>query len=246
MKNKKTKTFVVLSGGLDSCVCLAWAKTLFDEVNAITFDYGQKNRREIQAAKDVCNKLGVASHEIIHIEGIFGGHSPLTDHNVKLKEYEHWKDVPSTGREHVYVPGRNAIFITIAASRAYAMECNDLVVGIFEEAGQCYPDVRRKFADAMRVLLPQTFDHQFTLHTPLMDMQKYQIVQFAKRLKGCWEALAFTHSSYDNEYPPNPKDRASQLRAKAFLLAGFPDPMIMKAWKDRRLKKLPETENYKE
>jgi len=96
------------------------------------------------------------------------------------------------------------------------------------------------------VLAPHALDdNPFTIVTPLMDLTKSESIYLAQTLDGCMEALAYSHTAYDGKYPPTSKDHASTLRAQGFLEAGVPDPLVVRAWKEKRMD-LPETENYRQ
>lgn len=229
-----TKALVILSGGQDSTTCLFWAKKHFDEIHAVTFDYGQRHQIEIDAAHRVAKIAEVASHEVIRLgEGILAGTSPLVSDN-ELEQYEDG-NLPG-GLEKTFVPMRNQLFITIAANRAYVAGCTHLITGVCQEDFGGYPDCRQVFIDAIEgACCLGTFTGQegapgpLKIHTPLMDLTKAESVLLATRLPGCYEALAYTHTSYDGQYPPTGKDHATLLRAKGFAEAGLPDPLVMRA-----------------
>jgi queuosine biosynthesis protein QueC len=130
------RALVVLSGGQDSTTCLAWAKKHFDEVHAITFDYGQRHAIEIDAAISVANIIGVASHEIIKVPGVLTGRSFLTDQNAQVEEFadfdamEHHNAFKANKLDSSFVPMRNALFLNIAANRAYVLQADVIVTGV--------------------------------------------------------------------------------------------------------------------
>lgn len=243
------KALVVLSGGQDSTTCLFWAKQKFDEVHAVTFNYGQRHVREIEMALVVGGMAGVASHEVIDLGAPLIGSSPLISTEA-LEQYTDMYSLPG-GLEKTFVPGRNALFFLIAANRAYALGCTALVSGVCEEDYGGYPDCRREFVDAMEQAIRMGFGYDatdpfmaFRIHTPLMHLSKAATVRLAYDLGAlCWNALAFTHTAYDGRYPPLGSDHATLLRAKGFFEAGLPDPLILRAHQEG-LMALPETPNY--
>jgi 7-cyano-7-deazaguanine synthase len=248
-----TKAMVILSGGQDSTTCLFWAKQHFDEVHAVTFDYGQKHRIEIGAACVVAQMAGVASHEIIEVPGILQGRSPLIDQSVELERYTDFASMDATIGDRVeltFVPMRNLLFIVLAANRAICKDIRDLVTGVCQADNANYPDCRESFVmkaeDAISYALGldrHGMGPLFEVHTPLMDMSKAQSVGLAQTLPGCMEALAHSHTAYDGRYPPNGSDHASILRAHGFEEAGVPDPLVVRAWREG-LMPLPRTANY--
>lgn len=245
------KALVILSGGQDSTTCLFWAKQHFDEVHAITFDYGQRHRIEIDAAIKVAEMAGVASHEIVPVPNCLISSSPLTSGN-ELERYENAEQmdqVIGNRREATFVPMRNALFITIAANRAEANGVPNLVTGVCQMDNANYDDCRATFIDAATEYINYALghDHRGTqpirIHTPLMTKTKAEAVLLAKDLPGCWEALAYSHTSYDGKYPPTDMNHANVLRADGFEKAGLPDPLVVRAWREG-LMPLPNTENY--
>lgn len=239
---------VVLSGGQDSTTCLYWAKWMGFKVHAVTFDYGQRHIREIEAAKKVAAMAGVLSHEVIPLGLILKGTSPLISGN-DLEQYADHQSLPG-GLEKTFVPMRNQLFLTIAANRAYVLNAEALITGVCEEDYGGYPDCRQAFIHSLaHTCNLGTFTGEcgspasLAIITPLMKLTKKQTVEMAINLPGCYEALAYTHTSYDGQYPPIGHDHATLLRAKGFEEAGVPDPLVMRAYHDR-LMLLPKTPNY--
>lgn len=113
-----SKALVVLSGGQDSTTCLFWAKEHFDEVHAITFNYGQKHSREIKSAEQVAFIAGVESHTIVDVPDILKSRSPLLDKSVMLETYDNYEEMDSIIGDRVeltFVPMRNAFFLTVVS-----------------------------------------------------------------------------------------------------------------------------------
>jgi 7-cyano-7-deazaguanine synthase len=245
-----TKALVVLSGGQDSTTCLYWAKHDFvlDELHAVTFDYGQRHRVEIEAACVVANMAGVTSHEIIELGPILKSTSPLVS-NAQLEQYADHASLPG-GIEKTFVPMRNQLFLTIAMNRAIALGCKWIITGVCEEDYGGYPDCRSKFIEAIeRASHLGTYDDPDAhatrprILTPLMKLSKASSVKVAVSLPGCMEALAYSHTAYDGAYPPTGHDHATLLRAKGFEEAGVPDPLILRAHREG-LMALPASANY--
>lgn len=247
------RALVVLSGGQDSTTCLFWAKQHFEEVHAITFDYGQRHAIEIEAAVKVAQMAEVASHEVVHLPaGTLESTSPLTDPGADLEQYEdpeQMEKVIGNRREATFVPMRNALFLTIAANRAEAMGGATIVTGVCQMDNANYDDCREVFIAATRAYINFALghDHRETppidIQTPLMYLTKAETVMLSLDLPGCWEALAYSHTSYDGKYPPTDMNHANVLRAQGFLEAGLPDPLVVRAWQNG-LMTLPVTANY--
>jgi len=244
------KAVVVFSGGQDSTTCLYAARADGYAVHAITFDYGQRHRREIEAARIIAEMADV-THEVIELgKGVLQGTSPLVSEN-ELEQYDNPQALPG-GLEKTFVPMRNQLFLTIAANRAYVIGTNVVYTGVCQEDYGGYPDCRRLFIDAVERASslgtftgePDTMD-ELQIVTPLMFMSKEDAVNYALTLDGCYEALAYSHTSYAGEYPPSSKDHASLLRAKGFAAAGVPDPLILRAYLEGAIPTLPDSPNYK-
>jgi 7-cyano-7-deazaguanine synthase len=250
----KLKAMVVLSGGQDSTTCLAWAIAQGYGVHCITFDYGQKHKIEIDAALNVAHMLGVplSKHEIVKLgDGILAGTSPLVNKNEQLEQYADHHSLPR-GLEKTFVPMRNQLFLTVAANRAVVAGCDILVTGVCQEDFGGYPDCREVFIDNLVAsintgLYTDPYDEQgrfrFEIETPLMHLTKAASVKMAQALPGCMEALAYSHTAYDGQYPPKGRDHATLLRAKGFEEAGVADPLVVRAHKEG-LMDLPATANY--
>lgn len=248
-----SRALVVLSGGQDSTTCLFWAKEQYIDVHAITFDYGQRHSIEIDAARRVAKMAGVASHEIVQLPNCLVSTSPLTS-SAELEQYADAKQMSSVIGNRVeltFVPMRNTLFFTVAANRAIALKCNALVTGICQEDNANYPDCTEEF----RLLFEQTANQSLGLaygdprylhiDAPLMFSSKAETVELAYHLPGCWEALAYSHTSYDGKYPPVDMNHANVLRAEGFEIANLPDPLVLRAHREG-LMELPKTANYED
>lgn len=245
----KKRAVIVLSGGQDSTTCAYVAKHAGYELHAVTFDYGQRHRREIEAACTVAGFLGCATHEIVTLGSILKGTSPLVS-DAKLEQYADHQSLPG-GLEKTFVPMRNQLFLTLAANRAYVLGCNVLFTGVCQEDFGGYPDCRQAFIDLFAETSTEgTFDGSdpsvpfgLRIETPLMNLTKADSVRLALRIPGCYAALAYTHTSYDGAYPPTGHDHATLLRAKGFEECGVPDPLVLRAHYEG-LMELPKAINY--
>lgn len=244
-----TKALVVLSGGQDSTTTLFWAIRKFDEVHAVTFDYGQRHRIEIEAARTVAKMAGVKSHEIIELPNCLHSTSPLTSDN-PLEQYEdpdQMAEVIGDRVEKTFVPMRNMLFLTVAMNRAVELRCGVVVTGICQEDNANYPDCREEFRErfeaAANTALGLEGSFCIDVLAPLMYMDKADTVRMAYADPACWAALAFSHTSYDGKYPPTDMNHANVLRADGFARAGLPDPLVLRAHREG-LMDLPAGCNY--
>lgn len=243
------KAIVVLSGGQDSTTCLFWAKAQGFDVHALTFDYNQRHRIEIHSAMKVAQLAGIHrdNHEILEIGPILKGTSPLVNDTYNLEQYKDHQSLPG-GLEKTFVPMRNQLFLTIAANRAVVLGAQRIITGVCQEDYGGYPDCRRIFIDALEHAIDEgtranDSDPALVIETPLMYMTKANSIILALDLPGCYQALAWSHTSYDGQYPPIGKDHATLLRAKGFEEAMVPDPLVLRAWLESKME-LPGTSNY--
>ena len=218
----------LLSGGLDSTTCLAWARREGYETYALSFDYGQRHRVELEAARRVAETLGAEAFRIAKIDLRVFGHSALTDDIDVPKhrnEAEMTADIPIT-----YVPARNTIFLSFALAWAEVLGAADVVIGVNALDYSGYPDCRPEFIEAfekMANLATRTGVEGTTklkIHTPLIALSKADIVKLGLEL---YVPFGLTHSCYD----PDPTGRSCGscdsclLRAKGFREAGVVDPV---------------------
>jgi 7-cyano-7-deazaguanine synthase len=214
---------VLLSGGLDSMVCAGLAREAGFAVVALTVDYGQRHRVELDAARAIAARL-VERHVVLPLDlRAFGGSALTADIAVP-------KDGVEPGIPATYVPARNTIFLSLALGLAEASGARDLFIGVNAVDYSGYPDCRPEFiAEFERLANLATRagveGEPFAIHAPLLDMSKADIAREAGRL-GLDAALS--HSCYD----PLPDGRhcgrcdACRLRAKGFAEAGIADPTL--------------------
>ncbi|MCM3616705.1 7-cyano-7-deazaguanine synthase QueC [Sutcliffiella horikoshii] len=172
---QKEKAMVVFSGGQDSTTCLIWAMKEFDEVEAVTFHYGQRHELEIDCAKNIAKELGV-NHRILDMS-LLGQLTPnaLTRDDIEIEEKE--GELPST-----FVDGRNLLFLSFAAVAAKQIGARHIVTGVCETDFSGYPDCRDVFIKSMNVTLNLSMDHPFVIHTPLMWLNKEETWKLADDL----------------------------------------------------------------
>ena len=203
MLNRTDRAMVILSGGQDSTTCLFCAKEEFAEVHALTFNCSSATS-ELFAAKQVGEMAGVKSHEFLDIPNLLASDSS-------------------------FFPGRNVLFLTLAANRAVVLETRNIFIGACGEDFDRYWDCREGFLSAMDVALAQGFggmDDMFELRAPLLKLSKSATVHLADGMVGCMEALAFTHTCVTRSDIPCGLCRGCELRSHGFSEAGMADPLI--------------------
>lgn len=224
-----TKSIALLSGGQDSTTVLYWAKERFDEVVAVSFDYGQRHVAELEAAKEIAVRAGVGRHAILNAQFLSDiGGSALVDKSKELSASGGYSDAEMPeGLPTSFVPGRNLLFLSMAAAVAVREGASDLVTGVCQTDYSGYPDCRREFVDSVEQTLNRAMPSScgsFTIHTPLMHMTKAETVKLARELPGCWDALALSVTCYNGKRPGCGQCPACELRAKGFEEAGETDP----------------------
>lgn len=223
-----SKCLVIFSGGQDSTTCLLQAKQQFDEVHCVTFNYGQRHAIELEGARAVAQAIGVASHEVITLGRVLKGTSPLVS-DTALGHYDSPEALPG-GVEPTFVPGRNLLFLTIAANRAACLGVRDLFTGLCEEDYGGYYDCRQVFVDAMQTAIGEGVygdPAAFKIHTPLMHLSKAASVKLAVQLAGEQFESIFkhTHTCYDGIKGGCGTCHACILRDRGFREAGVDDPL---------------------
>ena len=173
---KKEKAVVVFSGGQDSTTCLFWAMEKFEEVVAVTFDYGQRHAQEIEVAKAICAAYEI-EHHVLDMS-LLAQLSPnaLTNHDLEVTDGTD-EALPST-----FVPARNLLFMSFAGAVAYNKQAKHLVTGVSETDFSGYPDCRDAFMKAMNLSLNLAMDEDFVVHTPLMWRDKSEVWELADKL----------------------------------------------------------------
>ena len=217
---------VLLSGGLDSTTCLAWAKRQGFACHALAVDYGQRHRHELVAARTVAEALGAASYRVVAADlRAIGGSALTADLDVpRDRDARAMGDgIPIT-----YVPARNTVFLALAVGLAETVGASDLVAGMNAIDYSGYPDCRPEFVRAFEQVAnlgtrAGVEGRRFIVHTPLMTLDKAGIIRLGVSLGVDY---AITHSCYDPASDGGACGRcdACLLRAKGFREAGLPDP----------------------
>ncbi|MHC6527201.1 7-cyano-7-deazaguanine synthase QueC [Vibrio proteolyticus] len=162
------KVVVVFSGGQDSTTCLVQALKEFDEVHAITFDYGQRHKLEIEVAQKLASELGVKAHKVMDV-GLLNelAISSLTRDDIPVSH-----ELQENGLPNSFVPGRNILFLTLAGIYAYQIGADCVITGVCETDFSGYPDCRDEFVKSMNDALVKGMDRQLMIRTPLMWLNK--------------------------------------------------------------------------
>ncbi|MDP9030050.1 MAG: 7-cyano-7-deazaguanine synthase QueC [Pseudomonadota bacterium] len=163
------KAVIVFSGGQDSTTCLIQALALYDEVHCITFDYGQRHVAEIEVAQKLAKQLGATVHKVMDVSLLSElAISSLTRDNIPVPTVNSsGESLPST-----FVPGRNILFLTLAAIYAYQVKAETVITGVCETDFSGYPDCRDEFVKALNKALQLGMEYDVRLETPLMWLNK--------------------------------------------------------------------------
>ena len=175
--SKPTKAVVVFSGGQDSTTWLFWAKKKYEEVIALSFDYGQKHSDELICAKEICKKYGV-EHHILDMALL----NQLAPNSLTRADIEVDKEAPETGTPNSFVDGRNMLFLTFAAVFAKQRDIHVLVTGVSQSDFSGYPDCRHVFITSLETTLTLAMDYEFEVITPLMWIDKKETWKMADDL----------------------------------------------------------------
>ncbi len=223
------KAVVLLSGGLDSATTLALAQRGGFACHALTFRYGQRHEREVEAAGKVARALGAVEHRILAIDLAALGGSALTDPNIAVPKDR--RDLgESTGIPATYVPARNTIFLSYALAWAEVLGAFDLFLGVNSTDYSGYPDCRAEFIAAFETMANLATaaavegKGRYRIHTPIIEMTKAQIIRAGTRLGVDY---SLTHSCYDPDSQGRSCGRCDscRLRLKGFAEAGLRDPI---------------------
>jgi 7-cyano-7-deazaguanine synthase len=226
---------ILLSGGLDSATTAAIARRQGFDLYALSVDYGQRHNFELQAAQCVGESLGVKRRVVVKVDLAQFGGSALTD-SIAVPKDRLAADM-AHGIPITYVPARNTVFLSLALAYAEVVGAADIFIGVNAIDYSGYPDCRAEFIAAFQRLANLATKAgvegrlKFTIHTPLIDLTKAQIIRRGLELGVDY---SLTHSCYD----PNLKGiacgrcDACQLRRKGFQEAGLEDPVEYQRMKD--------------
>lgn len=216
MNGKNSEAVVLHSGGQDSTTCLAWALERFTGIRVLSFDYGQRHKRELSCARVIAKKLGLP-HHIVKIPFFKAlTKNALTDKTIKVKAGKKGA-LPTT-----FVDGRNLVFLTAAAIFGKQHGIRDLVTGVCQTDYSGYPDCREAFIKSTEKTLRLAMEFPFKIHTPLMRLSKGDTVRLMEKL-GKTELLKYTHTCYEGRKEACGRCPACKLRLKGFKEAGVRD-----------------------
>lgn len=221
------RAVVVLSGGQDSTTCLFWARQRWEGLVAVSFDYGQRHRAELEAARRVAALAG-AAHTVLPLEALaaLGGSALVSSAPLQGEGGFGDAEAPA-GLPTSFVPGRNLVFLALAGALAVREGARDVVLGVCQADYSGYPDCRESFVRAAEEAINQAMPSScgpLAVHAPLLHLTKAEAVLLARGLPGCWEALAETVTCYEGKRPGCGACPACGLRRKGFAEAGLEDP----------------------
>ena len=229
-QSKKRKAVILVSGGLDSATVLAIAREQGYQCYALTFDYGQRHRIELESSKRVvAAEKSVAAHRIVNLDVGWMGGSALTDEHLSVPQSG--IDTDSSSEENIpltYVPARNTIFLSIALGWAEVMGAQDIFIGANAVDYSGYPDCRPAFIEAFEKLANLATregvqGNAFHIHAPLIDLSKAKIIKQGMLLGVDYSLTVSCYDPDENGFACGKCD-ACYLRTQGFSEAGIEDP----------------------
>lgn len=220
----KGKAVILLSGGLDSVTTLAIAKSEGFECHALSFDYGQRHRAELDAVQRILKQYHNVSHKVIHLDLDQIGGSALTDMDIDVPTG------PSSGIPVTYVPARNTIFLSLALGWAEVLSADSIFIGVNAVDYSGYPDCRPEYIDAFQILANLATKQgvegkTIKLETPLIHLSKADIISKGVQL-GVDYSLTVSCYAADTEGRACGECDSCRLRAAGFAAAGVSDPTL--------------------
>jgi 7-cyano-7-deazaguanine synthase len=216
------KAVVLLSGGLDSATTLAIAGTEGYVCHALSFNYGQRHKTELSAAKKIVASLNAAEHRIVELDLTWIGGSALTDTRIAIPE------TPTPGIPVTYVPARNTIFLSYALGYAETLGAGDIFIGVNAVDYSGYPDCRpeyiRAFEGLARLATRAGVEGKpLRIHTPLIHLRKAEIIKKGVELGVNYALTVSCYQADDRGYACGRCD-SCRFRLEGFAQAGIPDP----------------------
>lgn len=239
MTQERIPAVVLLSGGLDSATCLAIAKDSGHEIHAISFRYGQRHEEELNRAAALAASMHAASHRIIDIDLAQLGGSALVDASIAVPKADRVEDI-GDAIPVTYVPARNTIFLSYALAVAETIQSIDIFIGVNALDYSGYPDCRPEFIEAFQSMARlatkaamQSKERLLTIHTPLIDLTKGEIIAEGLRLGvdysktlSCYDPVDQSNSDGRISVTPCRHCDACLLREKGFRENEMTDPSI--------------------
>ena len=222
MTNMKTKAVILTSGGLDSATLLAMAHSNGRECYSLSFDYGQRHRAELNAARGLAERYGDVIHRVVSLDLSAIGGSALTEMDIP---------VPTTPQEGIpitYVPARNTVFLSLALGWAEVLGASEIYIGVNAVDYSGYPDCRPEFIAAYQQLIGVATKAgvegaSISLETPLIDLSKGAIIDAGLRLGVDYSVTVSCYQADEMGRACGECD-SCRLRAAGFEQAGVPDP----------------------
>ena len=216
------RAVILVSGGLDSTTVLAMARSERYVCYSLSFDYGQRHRAELLAADRVSRALGDVEHKVVHLNLDTIGGSALTDTAIAVPE-EETEGIPVT-----YVPARNTVFLSIALGWAEVLGANDIFIGVNAVDYSGYPDCRPEYIEAFEAMANLATKagvegHKLTVHAPLIDMSKGEIIRAGLDLGVDYSLTVSCYQATADGLACGRCD-SCRLRRQGFLDAGVGDP----------------------
>ena len=216
------KALILLSGGLDSATILAIALDQGYQCYALSFNYGQRHATELNAAAKIAKAFAVLEHKTIDLDLTQIGGSALTDNYINVPES------PTVGIPITYVPARNTIFLSYALAWAEVMDINNIFIGVNAVDYSGYPDCRPEYIQAFERMANLATKSGvegkiLTIHTPLIDLSKAEIIQQGNRLNVDY-ALTISCYQVDKNGSACGVCDSCRFRKEGFENAGMPDP----------------------
>ena len=218
-----SKAVILLSGGLDSTTVLAIAKSQGYECYALSFDYGQKQRSELNSAMQIAKSYQVKEHRTMEVSLSDIGGSALTDESINIPDFKKSSDIPVT-----YVPARNTIFLSLALAWSETIGSNDIFIGVNSVDYSGYPDCRPEYIEAFEKMANlatknAVMGKKVTIHTPLIYLNKAEIIGEGLKLGVDYSNTITCYRANDLGEACGKCD-ACELRKIGFKNAGFVDP----------------------
>lgn len=218
------KAVVLLSGGLDSSTCLAFAKDQGYQCHTLAIDYGQRHRAELNASAAIAEHMGVKRHQVMPLDLTQFGGSALTDSNMVVPDFgEEEDDIPST-----YVPARNTIFLSIALAYAEVVGADAMFIGVTAVDYSGYPDCRPEYIAAFETMANLATKagvegQKLQIKTPLIQLSKAEIIQLGHGLGFDYGMTVSCYQATDDGLACGHCD-SCHYRKQGFEQAGLPDP----------------------
>jgi 7-cyano-7-deazaguanine synthase len=226
---------VLFSGGIDSTTALYWAKKKYDRVKALTFDYGQRHKIEIELSKHLIKKMGI-QQIVLNLDLTQIGGSSLTDKNIPIPDYDpNKKDTKKLLSS--YVPFRNGIFLSLTAAWGEAHGIYEIVCGFNVIDSPDYPDTRKEFVESMEKCINAGTSasrtvQKFHIKSPFIQKKKSEIIQLGLSLGADY---SYSISCYSGREIPCFKCPACRMRQKAWKEAGMKDHLLKRLEKEGKL-----------